>query len=38
MDFLKKLIDWVVWGLIVGGMAWLAFGCYTLIDLFFIRG
>jgi hypothetical protein len=38
MDILEKLVDWVVWALIISGMAWLAFGCYTLIDLFFIRG
>jgi len=24
--------------LIVGGMFWFAYGCYQLIDLFFIRG
>ena len=37
MDFLEKVIDWIVWALIIGGIGWLAFGCYTLIDLFFIR-
>jgi hypothetical protein len=38
MDFLEKVIDWIVWGLVVGGMCWFAYGCYKLIDLFFIRG
>jgi hypothetical protein len=38
MNFLEKVIDWLIWLLIIGGMAWFAFGCYTLIDLFFIRG
>jgi hypothetical protein len=38
MDFLEKAIDWIVWALIISGMGWFFFGCYTLIDLFFIRG
>jgi hypothetical protein len=38
MDFLEKVIDWIVWGLVVGSMCWFAYGCYKLIDLFFIRG
>jgi hypothetical protein len=38
MDFLEKVVDWIVWGLIISGIGWFAFGCYTLIDLFLIRG
>jgi len=38
MDFLEKVVDWIVWGLIISGIMWFVFGCYTLIDLFFIRG
>jgi hypothetical protein len=37
MAILEKIIDWIVWGLIVGGMGWFAYGCYELIDLFFMR-
>jgi len=38
MDLLEKIIDWIVWGLIISGMIWFFVGCYTLIDLFFLRG
>jgi predicted Co/Zn/Cd cation transporter (cation efflux family) len=38
MDRILKVIDWIVWGLIIGGMFWFFYGCYQLIDLFFIRG
>jgi|TARA_R110000823_G_scaffold245448_1_gene369502 hypothetical protein len=37
MEILEKVIDWIVWILIVGGMGWFAYGCYELIDLFFMR-
>ena len=34
----NKLLEVIVWLLIVGGMSWFAYGCYELIDLFFLRG
>jgi len=38
MDFLEKVVEWIVWGLVISGMIWFAFGCYTLINLFFMKG
>jgi len=38
MDRVLKVIDVVVWLLIIGGMFWFAYGCYELIDLFYLRG
>jgi len=38
MDRILKVIDCIVWGLVIGGMGWFFYGCYQLIDLFFIRG
>ena len=38
MDRILKVIDWIVWGLIVGGMGWFFYGCYQLIDLLYLRG
>jgi hypothetical protein len=38
MSLLEKIVDVIVWLLVVGSMGWFAYGCYTLIDLFFIRG
>ena len=38
MDRILKVIDVVVWLLIVGGLGWFFYGCYQLIDLFFLRG
>ena len=38
MDRILKVIDVIVWLLIVSSMGWFAYGCYQLIDLFFIRG
>jgi hypothetical protein len=38
MDLAEKILDVIVWLLVVGGMCWFAYGCYKLIDLFFIRG
>ena len=34
----EKILEVIVWLLIVGGMSWFAYGCYELIDLFFLRG
>lgn len=38
MEILEKIIDYIVWVLVVGGMMWFAYGCYELVDLIFIRG
>jgi len=38
MDLGEKILDIVIWLLIVGGIGWFAYGCYELIDLFFLRG
>jgi hypothetical protein len=38
MDLAEKILDVVVWLLIVGGMGWFFYGCYELINLFFLRG
>jgi TRAP-type C4-dicarboxylate transport system permease small subunit len=38
MDLAEKILNVVVWLLIVGGMGWFAYGCYELINLFFLRG
>jgi hypothetical protein len=38
MELAEKILDYVVWILIIGGMMWFAYGCYELVDLFFIRG
>ena len=34
----EKILDVVVWLLIVSGISWFFYGCYQLIDLFFLRG
>jgi TRAP-type C4-dicarboxylate transport system permease small subunit len=38
MDLVEKILDIVIWLLIVSGIGWFAYGCYELIDLFFLRG
>jgi len=38
MEQIEKILDVIVWLLVIGGMGWFAYGCYALIDLFFIRG
>jgi TRAP-type C4-dicarboxylate transport system permease small subunit len=38
MDFLKKLLDVVVWILVVSCMIWFVYGCYDLFNLFFMKG
>jgi hypothetical protein len=34
----EKILEVVVWFLIVSGRGWFFYGCYQLIDLFFLRG
>jgi hypothetical protein len=38
MDLLEKVIDYIIWVLIISGIGWFFYGCYQLIDLFFLRG
>ena len=38
VKYMKKLLDVTVWLLVLGTMGWFAYGCYALINLFFIRG
>ena len=38
MAFLEKLLNVAVWILIVGSMIWFVYGCYDLINLFFMEG
>jgi len=38
MERIEKILDVIVWLLVIGSMIWFAYGCYALIDLFFIRG
>jgi len=37
MDSLEKVIDVAVWILVIGSMMWFVYGCYDLINLFFIK-
>jgi TRAP-type C4-dicarboxylate transport system permease small subunit len=34
----EKVLDVVIWLLVMSGICWFAYGCYKLVDLFFIRG
>jgi hypothetical protein len=34
----EKILEVIVWFLIVSGIGWFFYGCYQLIDLFFLRG
>ena len=38
MERAEKILDVIVWLLVIGSMGWFAYGCYALINLFFIRG
>ena len=38
MNFLEKVIDWLIWLLIIGGIGWLMYGLCQLISVMFIRG
>ena len=38
MDRILKVIDWIIYALIVGSVVGFIYGCYDVIDLFFIRG
>jgi len=38
MERIEKILDVIVWLLVIGSMGWFAYGCYALIDLFFIKG
>lgn len=38
MDFLEKVIDWVIWLLIIGSIIGFMYGTIELVSIFFIRG
>ena len=38
MELLEKIIDYVIWILIIGSIFGFIYGTYEVIDLFFIRG
>jgi len=38
MDRILKVIDWLIWALVIGSILGFIYGTYQLIDLFFIRG
>lgn len=38
MDLAEKVIEYIIWILIVGSIIGFAYGCYDVINLFFIRG
>ena len=38
IKLVEKIVDVIVWLLVISSMIWFAYGCYILIDLFFIRG
>jgi TRAP-type C4-dicarboxylate transport system permease small subunit len=34
----EKILDVIIWLLVIGSILGFAYGCYDIIDLFFIRG
>ena len=38
MDFLEKVIDWCIYLLIGFSIFGFIYGCYDIVNLFFIRG
>jgi hypothetical protein len=38
MDRILKVIDYIIYFMVVFSMIWFVYGMYQLIDLFFIRG
>jgi TRAP-type C4-dicarboxylate transport system permease small subunit len=38
MAFLEKTLNIIVWFLIISSMIWFVYGCYDLINLFFMEG
>ena len=38
MNFLEKVIDWLIWLLIIGGIGWFIYGLCQLTSIMFIRG
>lgn len=37
MGLIKKVIDWVVWAIVIGSIFWMAYGTYEMINLIFLR-
>ena len=38
MDLMEKILDYIVWILVIGSIIGFFVGTYQIIDLFFIRG
>jgi hypothetical protein len=38
VDWVLKVIDWLIWALVIGSIFGFIYGTYEVIDLFFIRG
>jgi hypothetical protein len=38
MDFLEKVIDWIIWCLVISSIIGFILGTYQIIDLFILRG
>jgi hypothetical protein len=37
MDLMEKVIDLVVWAIVIGSIFWMAYGTYEMINLIFLR-
>ena len=38
MELLEKVLNWVVWLLIISGMMWFFYGMFQLVNLVYLRG
>ena len=38
MELLEKVLNLVVWLLIIGGMMWFFYGMFQLVNLVYLRG
>lgn len=38
MELLEKLLNLVIWLLIIGGMMWFFYGMFQLVNLVYLRG
>ena len=38
MELLEKLLNLVIWLLIIGGMMWFFYGMFQLVNLIYLRG
>jgi len=37
MGLIEKVIDWIVWALVIGSIFWMVYGTYEMINLMFLR-